>query len=275
MTAVLTKHYDLVLCNTPTVGTGSVVAASAVAPYMNFTQGGVQSGDTISYSLIDVAGGNSETGWGVATLSGSTWTLTRNPTASTNSGSNISLSGSATISISIISQDIGLGLPQLLNTVTGSGVASLADTTSITSTFTSYTLRFTGIIPSADGISVGLQVYANGGWVTSSVYGVCNYACTFGMGSAINTSTTASKIYMDYTPDNNISHTYPMGGTMDLFNIGGYMTTRLGCTYYTSGGTPVQLQGSGAYAANYAVTGIRLIPDSGTISGTMKIYGNP
>lgn len=175
MTAVLTKHYDLVLCNTPTTGTGSVTVGSAVAPYMNFDQAGVSSGDTISYSLIDVAGANSETGWGVATKSGSAWTVTRNVLQSTNSGSPISLSGSATISIDFIAQDfsafaLAAGTSQTLNTLLGTGASgSLSDTTSITSAYSVYEIIY-AVTTNSGGDNLYLQFYDNGTLNTGSNY---------------------------------------------------------------------------------------------------------
>jgi hypothetical protein len=171
---VITKHFDLVLCNTPTTGEGTLTVGAAVAPYMNFSQAGVPSGALISYSLIDVAGGNSETGWGVATLTGSTYTLTRNVLASTNSGSPISLSGSATISIDVISQDLlafapVASTPQILNDLPVSGGTSFSDTTSITAAYSVYEIDYT-IISNNGADSLLMQFYDEGVLNTGSNY---------------------------------------------------------------------------------------------------------
>ena len=105
------QFFDLVLCNTGTTGTSDAMLGAAVAPYLTPDQAGMTTGVPVSYSLIDVVSGHCEAGQGVATKSGSIWTISRATVkTSSNSGSKISLSGSATISIEVIAADLQAGL---------------------------------------------------------------------------------------------------------------------------------------------------------------------
>jgi hypothetical protein len=277
MAAVLTKHYDLVLCNTATTGTGNVTVGAAVAPYMNFAQAGVPNGATISYSIIDVAGGNSETGWGVVTLTGSTYTFTRNVLASTNSGSAISLSGSATISIDILSQDLQLQ-PVLLGTTTlTSAAAYLQDATSLALTgYESYTVKLSNIAPAAGGVGIYAQFYSNGAWQTSGYEDTLCGVGSGGMGTAQSYST--SSICLAYPNSIGITGNWqgwsaafdiptPTADNTCLFGYGG--------GYSSSNGGPMWNGFAGGLVTAYPVTGIRIFASSGNITGVMKIYGNP
>jgi hypothetical protein len=97
------KLYNLARMTTATTGTGTITLGSAVSGYLSFAGSGVQNGDTVTYGISD--GANSEVGRGVYTTSGTI--LTRDTVlASTNSGSKISLSGSAQVYITAAAQDI-------------------------------------------------------------------------------------------------------------------------------------------------------------------------
>ena len=105
----MAKLYDLIRVTTATVGTGTITLGAAVAGFLNFSTGGVQDQDIVSYAIAD--GSNREVGRGLYTASGGT--LTRGPTSSTNSNAAISLSGQAQLVITSLSSDIlPPGVPQ-------------------------------------------------------------------------------------------------------------------------------------------------------------------
>jgi hypothetical protein len=91
----LTQLYNLVRVSTATTGTGTVTLGGAVANYLTFAQGGVATGATVRYGILD-ANGAKEVGHGVYTLSG--LTLTR-VLENSSTGSLINLSGSAQVFI--------------------------------------------------------------------------------------------------------------------------------------------------------------------------------
>lgn len=105
--------------STSTTGTGTVTLGSAVSGYQTFADAGVSDGDTVRYVIED--GSNWEIGTGTYTASGTT--LTRTVSESSNSGSAISLSGSAVVFVSAVEEDIvQLDKAQTLTNKTVSGI---------------------------------------------------------------------------------------------------------------------------------------------------------
>jgi hypothetical protein len=277
MTAVTTKHYDLARMTTPTTGVGAITLGSAVTGFLSFGGAGAQDQDIISYAITD--GSNSETGWGVYTASGTT--LTRNVFNSTNGNAPISLSGSAVVFITISSNDLAalaVQGPRLLNTVNSTNVASLADTTSITSAYNDYTVKLINIVPATQSVDIDLQFYANGAWQSSNYQGsLLTGVASSGNGWRAGTAFTAG-IPLSYA--NRVGYTGNWGGLcarVEIFNPAAANTMITGeSNYYdTTAASSVWCGLSGAWVGVYAVTGVRAISSSGNISGIMKIYGNP
>lgn len=98
----MSKHYNLAKMSTATTGTGTISLNSAIASFLSFAAAGVADGDSVTYVIED--GVNREVGRGVYTASGTS--LTRATIlASTNSGSAISLSGTAIVGICAAAED--------------------------------------------------------------------------------------------------------------------------------------------------------------------------
>jgi hypothetical protein len=88
--------------STSTTGTGTITLGSASSGFQTFADAGVADGDTIRYVIED--GTSWEIGAGVYTASGTT--LTRSVLESSNSDSALNLSGSATVFVTAVAEDI-------------------------------------------------------------------------------------------------------------------------------------------------------------------------
>jgi hypothetical protein len=148
----MAKLYNLARMLTPTTGTGTVTLDSAVLGHLTFDQAGVQTGDRVSYGILD--GANSEVGRGVYDASGPS--LTRSVLKSTNSDAAINLSGSAQVIITALAEDI----PDYRNRVINpqlfwaqAGVGSVADG-AYTGIDQWYALTQTGTVTSSQLTSV-------------------------------------------------------------------------------------------------------------------------
>jgi hypothetical protein len=99
----MTVFRDRAKMSTATTGTGTITLGSASSGgYQSFSAAGVADGDIVHYVIEDGSGW--ETGEGTYTASGTT--LSRTVKQSSNSGSALNLSGSATVFVAALGEDI-------------------------------------------------------------------------------------------------------------------------------------------------------------------------
>ena len=91
---------------TATTGTGTITLGSAVDGYQTFASAGVADGDTVHYVIEQAS--EWEIGSGVYTASGTT--LTRTVSESSNSGSTITLDGTAQVFLTVLAEDLAATL---------------------------------------------------------------------------------------------------------------------------------------------------------------------
>lgn len=87
---------------TSTTGTGTITLGSASSGFQTFADAGIADGDSLRYVIED--GTSWEIGTGVYTASGTT--LTRSVLESSNSDAALNLSGSATVFVTAVAEDI-------------------------------------------------------------------------------------------------------------------------------------------------------------------------
>lgn len=118
---------NLARMTTTTTGIGTVSLIAAVDGYLTFEEAGVSNADVVTYAIHE--GSNSEVGQGTYTSSGAT--LSRDTVySSTNSGSQISLSGAAEVFITAAAEDFA-SLVDATGTPGDSQIAVWTDTNSI------------------------------------------------------------------------------------------------------------------------------------------------
>jgi len=99
----MAKLFNLARMSTATTGTGTITLGSAISGFLSFASAGVADGDVVTYAISD--GAASEIGRGTYTSSGTT--LSRDTIlTSTNSGSAISLSGTAQVIVTASAEDL-------------------------------------------------------------------------------------------------------------------------------------------------------------------------
>lgn len=167
--------------------------------------------------------------------------------------------------------------PVLLNSgsTTFSAVASVDFPTIITSTYNEYQVKLMGVVNSGSTAELWMRVSTNGS--TFDATGG-NYACgTWAIGSSGGTLgcgiTTAVKVIDNST----VSSGEHIVSTVQFFQptsatLRKYFLTE-GVVHYTDQNTFYREVGGGRYNSTTALTGIQFLPETGTFSGSIFIYG--
>jgi hypothetical protein len=96
------RYFNRTRMTTATTGTGTITLGSASTGYQSFAAAGVANGETVRYVIED--GVNWEIGSGVYTSTGTT--LSRGVISSSNSNNAITLTGGATVFLTISAEDL-------------------------------------------------------------------------------------------------------------------------------------------------------------------------
>lgn len=160
----------------------------------------------------------------------------------------------------------------LLNTLTPSGVATVSDTTSFTSTYSNYLILFQNILPATNNTTCQFQVQASASFQSTSYLNTLGYfAAAIASSENPTTSIQLSRIGSVQNTGNGVSGclyaTNPSQTTSPkMFN---------GNLAITNGTNIVPVHTAGFWTgSNVAITGFQVLFSSGNIaSGTIKIYG--
>lgn len=189
------------------------------------------------------------------------------------------LTGGITNSTNAIQLDTSYGAKKLLATLTASGSATLADTTNITSSFNTYELVFTAIIPATNGAAPQLQIQSGGTFKSTGYLNACVdiaaavAPCT---ANTVNISTSINSTATDAT--NNPKNTTPgMSGTVRFYNPAAAQITifNVQMGYLNAANAAAfSILNNGFWNTSGAITGFQFAFNTGNItSGTIKIYG--
>lgn len=159
----------------------------------------------------------------------------------------------------------------LLATLTASSSASLADTTSLTSTYDSYLLVFEGILPATNSVACRLRVNSGGVQTTSYLANLITRTSAVDETTFIPIATSGASLLASNTGPGIYAQAFvyqPSGTSAPkmVSATGSYLNSSSNISNFVSGGY--------WNGGNGAVTGIEITMSSGNIaSGTVKIYG--
>jgi hypothetical protein len=161
----------------------------------------------------------------------------------------------------------------LLNTITASNNATLADTTSLTATYSEYEVDYESLVPSSTGAATNCQLTLQVGGAFPATGYADNYFLSY--------SSTTSGSSTTYIPCSDTTTTISgTAGVSGSFKMSAPATSHIqmvrGAMYEAANNTTFY-QGifGGMYTTAAVVTGLQFKFGSGNIaSGTIKIYGS-
>jgi hypothetical protein len=162
----------------------------------------------------------------------------------------------------------------LLNTLTPVSVASQADTTSLTNTYSEYEIDVEGLIPATNNVTLAMTIQSGGSFQTSG-YGWRGYNISGSAG--VSGGTTQAS--MSLTGNAAVPNSAGNGVTCRLFvsgpgSSGLYKIWHSTCDTIASSILEMDLMSGGWLGGTGTVTGVSFAFNSGNIgSGTIKIYG--
>jgi len=158
----------------------------------------------------------------------------------------------------------------LLNTLTAASSATLADTTSMTSAYSSYEIILINVVPATATVQLMLQVHS-GGTFPATAY-ICNSALFSG-------STVTSAIPTTFFPLSHTSIANTTPGVSGKILVSGVNTSGLHVwnyagTQFQTGPAVFPFISTGYWNSAAVIDGFQILFSSGNItSGTVKIYG--
>ena len=177
-----------------------------------------------------------------------------------------------------------MGIPTLIDTLTASGSASLADTSSMTSTYDEYMFVLTDIHPASDGAYFGFQVNASGesGYnesITSTFFTAyhneAGSSTSLGYQTGADQANGTSLQYISTDCDNDADSS--LAGVLHIFNPSNttYVTHFYSRTQYVyNAATSYNAHAAGYINTTGAITQIEFKFASGNIdAGVIQIYG--
>lgn len=166
------------------------------------------------------------------------------------------------------------GTMVLLNTLTASNSASLSDTTSLTSTYSSYEIVWENIIPATLNAAFEAQVQVGGTFQTS---GYLAAGTSYDTAAAAQPFTSTTYFPLSVTGALGIYNAAPGGsGHMRIYNPSASTIIQMTAEFTHAYSSSEAFWGSdgGYYNSSGAVTGLKFVFASGNItSGVVKIYG--
>ena len=260
-----------------------VVLANAVqnvSDFVGITTEAIASGTT---GTVTVSGGVS-TNQSSLTI-GSTYYVQADGTISTVATSPAVLVGEAVSATSLLLN--ALARPStpagmtLLSTVTASSASTSDIETTFDSTYDSYVIVAVGVTVSASNCVLGFQMKLGGSYSTNNYK---FHTGTMQSSSSSYQSMRSNGGTMAQLSNELASSSQDVAGAVANYtiNISNPSSTSFGKTAYwqgqaldrnTSGGAAAMSIGSCYNTATSALTGIRFLADSGTISGTFRLYG--
>ena len=260
-----------------------VVLANAVQNVSDFVGITTEAIDSGATGTVTVSGGVS-TNQSSLTI-GSTYYVQADGTISTVATSPAVLVGEAVSATSLLLN--ALARPStpagmtLLSTVTASSASTSDIETTFDSTYDSYVIVAVGVTVSASNCVLGFQMKLGGSYSTNNYK---FHTGTMQSSSSSYQSMRSNGGTMAQLSNELASSSQDVAGAVANYtiNISNPSSTSFGKTAYwqgqaldrnTSGGAAAMSIGSCYNTATSALTGIRFLADSGTISGTFRLYG--
>jgi hypothetical protein len=215
----------------------------------------------------------------LSTLAG-TETLTNKTLSSANLTTGLTLAGAAGTNGQVLTSS-GSGLPSwtspssgalvYLSTVTASAAATVDIETGFSATYDNYIIVATSVLTSGN-VAVYCRLKIGGSYLTGSVYGyhsatINDFVATY---SALQSS-SATEIRMmnaSSTAPSSFEMSIPDANASNFKAVRYLVSSRAGTLTALGGGA-----GIGHSDTSGVLSGIRLFPPSGTISGTFRLYG--
>lgn len=171
----------------------------------------------------------------------------------------------------------GNGSRNLVTTITGTNVASLA--TTVLSGYRNYELVFENLLPVTQSVTLYFQLYGGGAYLNAAAgYQSMGYGI-FNNNTGAFHSVSATQLSMTYPSYFITTASGGSGicGTMYLYNVTGstYKTWdyKVNGPTYTTGYTALYIGGGWYTASTVAITGFQMYASSGNITGTVRAYG--